>query len=271
VESNNRVPVVIILDKAKSIQVERDGEKKDIPVTEDDISRLLTSQKTFIAPRFPCIIQEVNDTLPAKKAGLQKDDQIIGVNGIATPFFNDFKKNILANKGKNVELKVLRGRDTLALTCGVTRDGIVGFAPYDSLGKFFTLNKVDYSLLSALPAAFREGWEKVVMQVKSFSVIFTVKGAHKSLGGFYSIAKAYDPAWDWQVFWTFTAFLSIVLAFMNLLPIPALDGGHVMFLLYEMVTRRKPNEKAMEYAQYAGMLLLLTLMVYANTDWFRNR
>ena len=94
--------------------------------------------------------------------------------------------------------------------------------------------------------------------------LFTVKDAHKSIGGFISIGKAYSPVWDWQRFWAFTAFLSIVLAIMNILPIPALDGGHVMFLLYEVITRRKPNEKFMEYAQYGGMVLLLALLLYAN-------
>jgi regulator of sigma E protease len=95
-------------------------------------------------------------------------------------------------------------------------------------------------------------------------VLFTVKDAHKEIGGFVSIGKAYGTSWDWQRFWSFTAFLSIVLAIMNILPIPALDGGHVMFLLYEVITRRKPNEKVMEYAQYAGMILLLALLLYAN-------
>jgi regulator of sigma E protease len=100
--------------------------------------------------------------------------------------------------------------------------------------------------------------------VKQFSVIFTVKDAHKQLGGFGTIASAYSTSWDWENFWGFTAFLSIALAIMNILPIPALDGGHVMFLLYEVITRRKPNEKFMEYAQYVGMFLLLALLLYSN-------
>ena len=271
VNSINRVPLAIILDQARSIQVDRNGEKIDIPVKEENISEMLSAQKTFVTPRFPCYVESFIDTVPAaKKAGLKIGDHIIGVNGIETPFMNDVIKNIHENKGKTVELKVLRGPDTARINVAVNKDGLSGFVLNDSLEKFFKLNKIKYSFFSALPAAFHEGWEKIVMQVKTFSVIFSVKGAHKSLGGFYSIAKAYDEKWDWQVFWTFTAFLSIVLAFMNLLPIPALDGGHVMFLLYEMITRRKPNEKAMEYAQYAGMLLLLSLMIYANTDWLRR-
>ena len=266
-----RIPVAILLDQAKTIQVDRDGQKVEIKVTEENLSELMRSQKTFVSPRFPCFVESFIDSVPAaKKAGLKIGDHIIGVNGLETPYANDVTKNIHENKGKTVELKVLRGNDTAMVNVAVNKDGLSGFVLNDSIKKFFKTDKVNYTLLSALPAAFHEGYEKVVMQIKTFSVIFSVKGAHKSLGGFYSIAKAYDAGWDWQVFWTFTAFLSIVLAFMNLLPIPALDGGHVMFLLYEMITRRKPNEKAMEYAQYAGMLLLLTLMVYANTDWLRR-
>ncbi len=115
-----------------------------------------------------------------------------------------------------------------------------------------------------------EGYEKIVMQVKQFSVLFTVKDAHKSIGGFYSIAQAYDKDWDWQVFWSFTAFLSIVLAFMNFLPIPALDGGYILFLIIEMITRRKISDKFIEYANYAGFFLLIALMLYANTDFLRH-
>jgi len=106
--------------------------------------------------------------------------------------------------------------------------------------------------------------------VKQFAVLFMVKDAHQSIGGFYTMTKNLPMEWDWQGFWSFTAFLSMVLAFMNFLPIPALDGGHVMFLLYEMITRRKPSEKFLIYAQYVGIFMLLSLMVYANLDWLRD-
>jgi regulator of sigma E protease len=270
VEGINRVPLTIILDQAKSIQVERDGQKIDIPVKEENISEMMSAQKTFVTPRYPCYVDSVDPKMPAFAAGLKKGDHIIAMNGVETPFYNDVVRNAQANKNKTVELRLVRGKDTTSLNTTISKDGLIGFIVDADMERFFKIRKIDYSFFGALPAAVAEGWEKIVMQVKTFSVIFSVKGAHKSLGGFYSIAKAYAPVWDWQVFWTFTAFLSIVLAFMNLLPIPALDGGHVMFLLYEMVTRRKPNEKAMEYAQYAGMLLLLALMLYANTDWLRR-
>ena len=122
----------------------------------------------------------------------------------------------------------------------------------------------NYSFFEAFPAGIAKAKKTFVDYIKQFSVIFTVKDAHKQLGGFGTIASAYSKEWDWENFWGFTAFLSIALAIMNILPIPALDGGHVMFLLYEVITRRKPNEKFMEYAQYAGMALLLALLLYAN-------
>ncbi len=119
-------------------------------------------------------------------------------------------------------------------------------------------------MASSFPAGVHKAYETFDGYIKQFKVLFTVKDAHKEIGGFMSIGKAYSTSWDWERFWGFTAFLSIVLAIMNILPIPALDGGHVMFLLYEVITGRKPNEKVMEYAQYAGMILLLALLLYAN-------
>jgi regulator of sigma E protease len=126
------------------------------------------------------------------------------------------------------------------------------------------MDTIHYGFLAAFPAGIHKAHDTFDDYLKQMKVIFTVKGAHKQIGGFMTIGKAYSTTWDWERFWGFTAFLSIVLAIMNVLPIPALDGGHVMFLLYEVITGRKPNEKLMEYAQYAGMLLLLALLLYAN-------
>jgi regulator of sigma E protease len=269
VTSINKVPAVIILDQAKTIQVERDGQKLEFPITEEDLGMMLGSKKSFITPRFPSVVDSLIAGMNAEKSGLQKGDKIIAINDTPTPYHNDVQKSLFLNKSKAATITVLRGTDTSTITCNVPAEGGIGFYP-QNLDKFLTIKKESFGFVESIPAGMREGWEKIEMQVKTFSVMFSVSGAHKSLGGFYSIAQAYSPEWDWQSFWTFTAFLSIVLAFMNLLPIPALDGGHVVFLLYEMVTRRKPNEKFMEYAQYAGMFLLLALMVYANTDWLRR-
>lgn len=269
VNSLTKVPVTIILDKASSIQVERDGQKVDVTVTEDDLSRIIKSKNTFISPRVPCLVDSVLPGRTAEKAGLVKGDKIVEVAGNKVTYFDEVATELGKNKGKVVTVKVDRNGEQKQLYIYVSTAGAVGFAQAPA-SKFLDFKKEEYGFFSSFPAGLNEGYEKIVMQVKQFAVIFTVKDAHQSIGGFYSLGQVYDPSWDWQVFWSFTAFLSVVLAFMNILPIPALDGGHIMFLLYEMVTRRKPNEKFMEYAQYAGMLLLLALMVYANTDFLRH-
>ena len=142
-------------------------------------------------------------------------------------------------------------------------------ADLDKTG-FYNIETKQYSFFASFPAGYFKAKEKLVNYYKQFKMILNPStGAYKGMGGFASISKLFGPEWIWENFWEKTAWISLVLAFMNLLPIPALDGGHVMFLMYEMITRRKPNEKAMEYAQMAGMILLLAFMLYANTDWLR--
>jgi regulator of sigma E protease len=146
---------------------------------------------------------------------------------------------------------------------------MLNFEQYDSLGVFDVVT-TKYGFFPAFPAGFRKAGEKLKDYIDQFKLILNPKtGAYKGVGGFKAIGSIFPTTWSWEAFWNITAFLSIILAFMNLLPIPALDGGHVMFTLYEMITRRKPNEKFLEYAQIVGMVLLLGLMLYANgNDWF---
>ena len=158
---------------------------------------------------------------------------------------------------------MLRDNDSVQTKATVTEQGKLGVGA-KSLDNYFTFETKEYGFLASFPAGLNKAYETFDGYIKQFKVLFTVKDAHKEIGGFMAIGKAYSTTWDWQRFWVFTAFLSIVLAIMNILPIPALDGGHVMFLLYEVITGRKPNEKVMEYAQYAGMILLLALLLYAN-------
>lgn len=266
IEVNNfdKITGNIVLNKAKSIQVERDGRKIDIPVTEDNLSEMIkNNKKSLIAPRFPCVVDSLIKDYPAEKAGFKKGDKIISVNDTPTPFFNQVSEIIKAHPTSVANILIVRGNDTLLKRTPVTPEGTIGFFP-TPLNELFTTDTVSYGFLASFPAGVHKAYETFGSYLKQFKVIFTVKDAHKQIGGFGTIASAYSTSWDWQGFWSFTAFLSIVLAIMNILPIPALDGGHVMFLLYEIITRRKPNEKFMEYAQYAGMFLLLALLLYAN-------
>jgi regulator of sigma E protease len=263
VESINKVSYDVLINKAKSIQVERSGKKIDIPVTDDDLSNMIKNKYALVSARFPCEVDSVSPDMPASKAGLRKDDKIISINHLPTPYFQDVTKTLKNNTNKPIEFSVLRKGDTVKLKATVSEASTLGFIPKDE-SNYFKMEIVHYSFLASFPAGIHRAAETFDGYIKQMKVIFTVKDAHKEIGGFMTIGKAYSKTWDWERFWLFTAFLSIVLAIMNILPIPALDGGHVMFLLYEVITRRKPNEKFMEYAQYAGMILLLSLLLYAN-------
>lgn len=263
VKSFNRIPGEIVLNKSKSIQVERDGKKIDVPVSEENISEMLSKKSTLFAPRIPCIVDSVDAKLPAGKIGFKKGDQLIAINNKPTPYFNDVANTLKANPYTLANITVLRNNDTMLFRTPVAGSGTIGFYT-KAWDKFLKMDTTHFTFLESFPAGIEKAKNTFNDYIKQFSVIFTVKDAHKQLGGFGAIASAYSKEWDWENFWGFTAFLSIVLAIMNILPIPALDGGHVMFLLYEIITRRKPNEKFMEYAQYAGMALLLALLLYAN-------
>ena len=263
VESINKVFGDVLINKGKSIQVERNGQKMNFDVTEDDWSEMIKGKYHLVDVRFPFEIDSVLKDGQASKVGFLKNDKIIAVNNIPTPYYNDAVKIFGNNKNVTVEVKVLRKADTIALKTTISEDGKLGVL-HKPVSDYFETKIKHYTLLESFPAGINKAHEMFISYMKSIQLIFTVKGAAKETGGFMSIGKAYGPIWDWENFWSFTAFLSIMLAFVNILPIPALDGGHVMFLLYEVITRRKPNEKVMEYAQYAGMIILLALMLFSN-------
>ena len=162
----------------------------------------------------------------------------------------------------DVTVQVLRGSDTLVVNTTLGEDAKLGFFNTDPK-KLFDFKVQRFGFFESFPAGIAEGYSTLVNYVKQFKLVFTAEGS-KKVGGFGAIASQFDTGWDWQRFWNITAFLSIALAFMNILPIPALDGGHVMFLLYEIITGRKPNDKILEKAQIVGMVLLLSLLVFAN-------
>src|SRR5258706_2316458 len=268
-----------VLIGGEKVTIERNGETKELDLPIDLIDKLITrkdKKRTLIIERLPCIVGKYDDkdTLYGKKAGLLPFDKIIAVNGQPVQFMDQINDIGARNKNGIVNLDVLRNNDTVRLTNKVNVEGRLGIAlltdkQYDSLGVYKVVT-TKYLFFAAFPAGIRKAGEKLQFYIDQFKLILNPKtGAYKGLGGFKAIGSVFPTYWSWEAFWNITAFLSIVLAFMNLLPIPALDGGHVMFTLYEMITRRKPNEKFLEYAQVAGMVLLILLMLYANgTDWF---
>ncbi|TVR74939.1 MAG: RIP metalloprotease RseP [Marinilabiliales bacterium] len=254
----------IVLDNVRTIQVERDGEIAEVAVPGDLVPKLLAGTP-FFDIRIPFIVREFSDNSPARDAGIKQGDRITGLNGEHLPFFLEFREQLIANRGNDVVVTVERDGMPLEIPLTVTEEGLMGVMPEGELARFFDLKTTEYTFIEAIPAGISKGLATFSSYLKQLRLIFSPEtGAYRSLGGFITIGSIFPGVWDWQAFWSMTAFLSIVLAIMNVLPIPALDGGHVMFLLYEMVSGRKPSEKFMEYAQLTGMLILLSLILYAN-------
>jgi regulator of sigma E protease len=254
----------IVVDEARSIQVERDSQKINIPIGDDYIAALLKSE-VFITPRFPFIVQGFSKDSPAEKAGLLPEDQIVGLNGKEIKFFDEFRTEIAGRANEEVTVSVLRNGQKMDFSMVTTDKATIGVSAVVDASRFFELKRVEYSFLEAIPAGISKGFSRAKSYLKQLKLIFKPKTrAYESLGGFIKIGSFFSTVWDWRSFWEMTALLSIILAIMNLLPIPALDGGHVMFLLYEIISGRKPGDKFMEYAQIAGMIILLMLLLYAN-------
>lgn len=260
----NDITLKILLDNAQTIQVEREGKHTNIEIPEGTIANLIKSEEMFIEPAVITTVDQVLPNTPAEASGLQEGDRIIKIDGIDTPFFQDVVKYLKSHSGDEVTLTVLRNGSEVNLNSTVSENGTLGFA-VEPLNEQIVLETEKYSLLESVPAGMRQAYSSFENYIKQLALIFNPETeAYKSLGGFITIGKAFSPTWDWQRFWNFTAFLSIILAIMNMLPIPALDGGHVMFLTWEIITGRKPPEKVMEYAQIAGIIILLGLMILAN-------
>jgi regulator of sigma E protease len=272
-ENFSRLSTDIILNEAKTIQVIRDGRNMDVNVPEGTISQLIKRKGDPLAyPKFPAVVDSVLKTAKFTSGALQKDDHIIGLNGVPVRSFfelSDLKKSM---KNQEVTLTVLRNKvDTAQVKVKLGADASIGFG-FRQPQKFLKFAVKKYNFFESLPAGVAKGWSMLVMNVQNFKLLFTSKEvkASESLGSFLTIGNMFGAEWDWERFWSMTALLSIVLAFMNILPIPALDGGHVLFTLYEIITGRKPSDKFMEYAQMAGMILLLGVMAYAlGLDFWR--
>ncbi|MFN5326834.1 MAG: RIP metalloprotease RseP [Bacteroidota bacterium] len=258
--------------------IERDGQQKDLTIPVNFIEKVVEKGKRSILllPRIPCVVAEVGKGTPAEANGLLAKDQIIGIDSLRIDFYDQIKPAILNRAGDSIHLHVLRDGKALALHTVISKDTSIGFYPavpsMDEMGKqgLYTFETKEYSFFAALPAGVIKAIDKLGFYVSQFKKIVNPStGAYKGVGGFKSMGSIFPKyGWDWEAFWNITAFLSIALAFMNLLPIPALDGGHVMFTLYEMITGKKPSDKFMEYAQIVGMVLLFGLMIYANAnDW----
>ena len=257
---------------AQTVTVLRDGVETVIPIPEDMAQRVMREKKGFASYRFPMVVRELGETenggSPAAIAGLQPGDSIVSINGIVTPSFYEVGEVLAQNKDQDVLVGFYRGGVPQTLTLHTDTAGKMGVYSVSPFDIYQTVTR-KYGFFESFPAGVMLGVNTLKGYVSDMKYVFTKEGA-SSLGGFGTIGSLFPAEWDWQTFWMKTAFLSIILAFMNILPIPALDGGHVMFLLYEVIARRKPNDRILEYAQITGMVLLFALLIYANgNDIFR--
>lgn len=256
----------------KEVLFERDGNQSTVTLPEDFLAQLIDSkEKGFISLRMPFAIAKVPDTSANKNSGIKKGDILIALNDFKTKYIDQVKLGLEKFKGQNVTAQVLREGDVTTVPLQISDEGKLGLVysgiTEDNLERlgYYQFETKTYDFFESFPVGLNKAKNKMVSYWDQLGAIFTPStGAYKGVGGFYAIFNIFPATWSWQVFWSITAFLSIMLGVLNLLPIPALDGGHVMFLLYEMVSGRKPGDKFMEYAQMVGFFILIALVLFAN-------
>lgn len=255
----------ILLNERKVITVEREGEMINVPVKREFIPLLLKNPDVIDAriPFGPFVIASIKEESPAMNAGLTPGDEIIAIDSLSFMWYDEFQRYLTSHKGQPINVTVRRAEELVDFTVTTTEAGILGV--FREMGGVFDMSTRHYSFFEAIPAGIAKGWNTTGDYLKQFKLIFSKETkAYESLGGFITIGSIFPGKWNWQSFWNLTAFLSLILAVMNILPIPALDGGHVMFLIFEVVTGRKPSDKFLEYAQITGMIILLALLIFAN-------
>ena len=260
--------------------IERNGLaiEKELPI--DFIDKLISRGKNagmIVRPRSPFMFAEFQENSPNANSELIDKDIVIAINDQPLKYQDEVQDILQQNKGEEISLTVKRGTENKTFNVAVSNKGTLGviiygmgFSDLEKLG-YYNLADVNYSFAAAIPAGINKSYETLTNYVKQLKKIFNPStGAYKGLGGFISIGSIFPSTWSAESFWNITAFLSIMLGFMNLLPIPALDGGHVVFTLWEMITGKKPSDKFLEYAQVTGFILLIALLLFANgNDVFR--
>ncbi len=265
VEQNADIFEKLLIDGNQDVSVKRNNQLVDLNLPKDFSQKVLAAKEPdFISVRFPFVVEEVSAGSPAEKAKLQSGDSIIGINGKQLFIFQDIAAELDASKNTSIHLSYVRKGQTMLSEIQLNETGKLGVG-VRSIASFLQTKRIQYGFFASIPAGINLGMEKLTSYVKGFKLVFTKEGS-KQLGGFGSIGKMFPKIWDWQIFWSMTALLSVILAFMNFLPIPMLDGGYVLFLIYEMITGKKPNDKFLEYAQTVGMVLLFGLLLYANLN-----
>jgi len=260
IDKASGITAYILLNDAQNIQIERNGQNTEVQIPKEIVPRLIKGELLF-SPRTPFIIDKFVKGSLGEKAGMLAGDKVIGIDTISTLYFNEFAQQIGNYKNKTTPIWIERNGDSLKFELAFEEIPKIGAYPKN----VFKFESKTYGFFAAIPAGIKKSVQVGKDYLKQFKLLFNPDTkAYESVGGFIAIGNIFPSEWDWESFWNLTGFLSIMLGVINILPIPALDGGHVMFLMYEVVTRRKPSDKFMEYAQMTGLVLLLALMLLAN-------
>ncbi|MBQ6083049.1 MAG: RIP metalloprotease RseP [Bacteroidales bacterium] len=261
IEDFYQIPMALILEDVNYIDVERNGQNVKVELPESAVNQILKNPSMMIGVRTPFVVGGFSVGSNAQKAGVLQNDMIIGINDVETPYFHEFKRVIGDYRDNDVDLKLVRDNDTMTLVVHVASDATIGVFQAQTL----QVSTIEYTFWQSIPRGFKKTGKELSDYWKQLKLIFTPStGAYENLGGFITIGSIFPDKFIWEQFWRLTAFLSIILAVMNILPIPGLDGGHVLFLIWEVVTRRKPSDKFLERATMIGFIFLLLLLIYAN-------
>lgn len=255
----------ILLDGHGTVAVNRGGNMAEVQFDEFQIGKMIAQKDFLFTPRLPYVVSGFSETSIAQQAGLIVGDSLVAFNGQPLLFFDEYLDSIPAYAGQTISLGIYRNNQLQTFEMEVPADSIIGLRVNSQFSRFYQLDTVTFGGLSALPAGLNMAVDVLTKYIRQFKLIFNSKtGAYKEVGGLIMIADQFPNYWDWRNFWEFTAFLSVMLGFLNILPIPALDGGHIVFVLWEMVTGRKPSTKVLEYAQVVGFVILMALLLLAN-------
>ena len=262
VERFNDLQITLARNQAKSATIIRDGAEINLELDPAYLPSVLNTPGMF-SLRFPFQVASTDPASP-NSTNLMQGDRFLTLDSTNAQIYQDVAAILSQNKGKTMRATILREGYVVETEIHVNDEGMIGIVLEGDQSKFFNITTYQYSVTGAVASGFNKSTSTIGNYIKELGLIFSPSTeAYKSVGSFISIGKIFPASWDWYIFWNITAFLSIMLAVLNLLPIPALDGGHIMFLFYEMITRRKPSDKVMEYAQIAGMLVLFAIMFLA--------
>ncbi len=263
VEKFHELQIIFARNQSQQATVERDGEITTIDIDPKYLPAVLTTPGMFTL-RAPYMVYSVPDTSHNAGAGLLQGDKFVAIDSSPAYVIQDIQKILDTKRGDSIVATIEREGSFIDIRMMVNSEALLGIIIDGDITKFFNITTEKYGLAESLPAGFNKTTATLSNYFKELGLIFSPKTeAYKSVGSFIAIGKIFPSSWHWEVFWNITAWLSIMLAVINLLPIPALDGGHIMFLIYEMITRRKPSDKFLEYAQVAGMMILFGIMILA--------